>query len=453
MESPLTKAMKRIRSLRQARAGSLCPQGRRLSRHSRNLLRACLLVSLLLVGSLPATAQRRRARRAPPATTPATQSPQPAANQAPVVAPQQSFDQLVAQANAAREADKIEEAIALYRQTVSLDPQWAEGWWYLATLYYDRENYAEAARAFKETARFQPKAGATWAMLGLCEFQLGRYDDALAHIQQGRALGIGDNVELTRVMRYHEGILSTLKGEFEKAQLTLGTLSYEGMNSEDFIIALGLSVLRRAMLPKQVDPNYSDRQVIRRAGFAEHLNAQKNVSDAQREYELLARDFPKVPNVQYAYGRFLLANRDDDGALIAFQRELENSPRHALARLQIAYLKLKNKDAKGGLQLAEEAVRLYPKLPLGHYILGRLLLETGQAVRAIDELEIARKMVPNEPKIYFALWRAYTKANRKAEADQAREAFTRYSQQSGEAAERGAVSGEAIPETETPAQP
>jgi tetratricopeptide (TPR) repeat protein len=290
-------------------------------------------------------------------------------------------------------------------------------------------------------------------MLGLCEFQLGRYDDALAHIQQGRALGIGDNVELTRVMRYHEGILSTLKGEFEKAQLTLGTLSYEGMNSEDFIIALGLSVLRRAMLPKQVDPNYSDRQVIRRAGFAEHLNAQKNVSDAQREYELLARDFPKVPNVQYAYGRFLLANRDDDGALIAFQRELENSPRHALARLQIAYLKLKNKDAKGGLQLAEEAVRLYPKLPLGHYILGRLLLETGQAVRAIDELEIARKMVPNEPKIYFALWRAYTKANRKAEADQAREAFTRYSQQSGEAAERGAVSGEAIPETETPAQP
>jgi predicted Zn-dependent protease len=451
MARPISKAMKRIRSMRQARARVLSLPARLLS--SRNLASACLLLgSLLLSFSLPAAGQqRRRARRAPAA--PSTSAPVLAGTPS-TAANQQSFDQLAAQADAAREGDRIDEAIGLYSKAVALNPQWGEGWWYLATLYYDREKYGEAAKAFKETANYQPRAGATWAMLGLCEFQLGRYDDALLHIKQGRELGIGNNAELTRVMRYHEGILSTLKGEFEKGQVTLGTLSFEGMNSEDLIISLGLAVLRRAMLPKQVDANYSDRPVIRRAGFAEHLNAQKNMSDAQREYELLARDYPKVPGVQYAYGRFLLATRDDDAALLAFQRELENSPKHALARLQIAYIKLKNKEGKEGLPLAEEAVKLYPRLPLGHYILGRLLLETGQAARAIDELELARRMVPDEPKIYFALWRAYTKVNRKEEADRAREAFTRFSQQSGEAAERGTVRGEAIPEsnpeTETP---
>lgn len=420
------------------------------------IFRAGALMCLLFAAcAFPSVGQRRAAQR--PAASSSTPGARGDAAQARATPAQGNFQQLAAQADAAREADRLDEAIALYRRALGLQPGWTEGWWYLATLLYDRDNYAEAARGFTEVARMQPKGGAAWALLGLCEFQLGRYDDALLHIARGRELGVGENKELTRVMRYHEGVLSILKGEFERGQQTLGTLSYEGLNSEDLIIALGLSVLRLAMLPKQVDATYRDREVIRRAGFAEHLAAQKNIADAQHEYEQLIKDFPKFPNVQYAYGRYLLANRDDDEALQAFQRELQNSPKHALARLQIAYIKLKNKDAAAGLPYAEEAIRYYPRLPLGHYILGRLLLDTGQNARAIEELEVAQHMVPDEPKIYFSLSRAYAKANRKADADRARETFTRLNRQAEEAAGRGAVRGEAIPEntseTDKPSQP
>jgi Flp pilus assembly protein TadD len=199
-------------------------------------------------------------RAALPVQSPAAGSQSPAAAQ-------QDFDKIAADAKAASDADKLDEAIALYRKALSLRPQWPEGWWYLATILYDHDNYAEAARAFKETARLQPKAGAPWAMIGLCEFQLGHYDQAFDNIEKGRSIGVGDNVELTRVMRYHEGILALLKGEFERAQMTLGTLSYEGLKSEDLIIGLGLSVLRIGMVPKQVDLSYRDRDVIRRAGL------------------------------------------------------------------------------------------------------------------------------------------------------------------------------------------
>ncbi|HEV2862176.1 MAG TPA: tetratricopeptide repeat protein [Pyrinomonadaceae bacterium] len=402
----------------------------------------CLLCALTALFSQDAPGQRRRAPR--PSATPAAP---PAQNASPG-----EFERLAAEATSAREGDRADEALAAYRKALAVRPQWAEGWWYLATLLYDRDNYREAADAFRQTVRLQPKAGAGWAMLGLCEFQLARYDDALTHIHQGRQLGVSDNVELTRVMRYHEGLISILKGEFERGQQTLGTLSYEGVKSEDLIIALGLSVLRVGLTPKQIDLNYRDRDLIRRAGLAEHFAAQKNMSDAQREYDLLARDHAKVANVQYAYGRFLLANRDEDGALAAFLRELDNWPKHVLARCQIANIKLQRKDIQGGLPYAEEAAKQAPRLPLAHYLLGRLLLEAGQNDRAIQALETAAKMVPDEAKTYFALARAYTRAKRKADADRARETFTRLSKEATR--DDGQASGSALPDdTAAPEKP
>lgn len=406
----------------------------------RRVLLSLWLFSLLAtVCSQRAALGQRRTQRA--GTTPVKQQATETQN-----VPSGNFDQLAAEASAAREGDRLDEALTAYRKALAISPQWTEGWWYLATILYDRDDYAEAARAFREAAKQQPKSGATWAMLGLCEFQLARYDDALIHIRQGRQLGLGDNLELTRVMRYHEGVLSILKGEFEQAQQTLGTLSYEGLKSEDLIIALGLATLRIGMTPKQVDINYRDRDLIRRAGLAEHFAAQKNISDAQREYDMLARDYATVPNVQYAYGRFLFNNRDEEGALAAFQRELQNWPKHILARCQIAYIKLQRKDIEGGLPLAEEAARQAPRLPLAHYLLGRLLLEAGQTPRAIQELEAAEQMVPNEAKIYFALARAYSKVHRKEDADRARATFTRLSQQANQGEGQGNATGSALPD-------
>ena len=405
---------------------------------------AVSVVACLLAVSLNVQGQRRAQRPQPPPTQQATLTPKD-------VAGAENFDTVSAAATAAREADKIDEAIGLYRRAVGLRPAWAEGWWFLGTLYYDQDKYAEAAQAFKQAATIQQKVGAPWAMLGLCEYQLARYDEAKTHLEQARKLGLGDNTELTRVMRYHDGLLGILKGEFEKAEETLGSLSYEGLKSEELIISLGLSALRIGMTPKEITLNYPDRLLIRRAGLAQHFAAQKNMSDAQREWDMVVRDYGKVANVNYAFGRFLLTNRDDEGAQAAFVRELEVWPKSALARCQLANIKLRNKDIQGGLPLAEEAVRISPRLPLGHYVLGRLLLEAGLNDRAIVELETASHMVPTEPKIFFALARAYTKAKRKQDADKARATFTRLSQ--AEDAGQGSTLPDDNSATEKPPQP
>ncbi|MCI0347837.1 MAG: tetratricopeptide repeat protein, partial [Acidobacteriales bacterium] len=57
----------------------------------------------------------------------------------------ETFDQVAARAEQARSANRIEEAIELYRKALSLRPRWAEGWWYLGTLLYERDAFADAA--------------------------------------------------------------------------------------------------------------------------------------------------------------------------------------------------------------------------------------------------------------------------------------------------------------------
>jgi tetratricopeptide (TPR) repeat protein len=343
------------------------------------------------------------------------------------------FDQVAAQAEQARGTNRIEEAIELYRKALSLRPQWAEGWWHLGTLLYERDAYADAAVAFGQATTLSPKVGTAWVMLGLCEFQLGRFDDALEHIQRGRRLGTSANPQLKHVTLYHEGILLLGKGEFERAQETLGLLSQDGVENENLTTALGLSVLRMRF-SDLLGGDSALRELVRRAGWAEHLAGQKKFDEALREYDRLATDFSKAPNVQYAYGRFLIGSNQEEKAIEAFRREIENTPNHLAARLGIADTKFKVKDPAGGLPYAEEAVKLSPKSPLAHLLLGVLLFETGQIARAIVELETAQKSLPNEPKIYFQLGRAYALANRKEDAARARATFTRLNKQAEESA-------------------
>jgi tetratricopeptide (TPR) repeat protein len=338
------------------------------------------------------------------------------------------FDQVAAQAEQARAANEIEEAIELYKKALSLRPEWAEGWWYLGTLFYERDAFADAAAAFEKAATLDPKAGTAWAMLGLCEFRLERYEAALEHIQKGRQLGTGAEPRLNNVLLYHEGLLLLGKGEFEQAREALGRLSEGGVEDENLTVALGLSALRMSFSDLLAGDS-ALRELVRRAGRAEHLAAQKKFDEALGEYERLTADLPKAPNVQYAYGRFLIASNQPEKAVDAFKREIENTPNHLLARLGVADTKFKLRDHAGGLPYAEQAVTLAPQSPLAHFLLGVLLFETGQTERAIGELEAAEKLLPNEPQVYFQLGRAYARANRKEDAARARATFARLSRQ------------------------
>ena len=333
-----------------------------------------------------------------------------------------AFNDLVKRADAAREAERLEEAGPLYTQALKLKPQWIEGWWYVGTLLYEKDFYADARDAFRNLVALDAKNGPAWAMLGLCEFQTREYPRAIISLQRGRVLGITGNPELASVTRYHTALLYIRIEQFELAFDILREFLREGYEAPKIVEAFGLTMLRLAYLPNEVPAEQRDAVPI--AGRAGFNLAARRLELAQQAYDELLARFPTTPSVHYAYGIYLLGN-DADAALAEFHRELELSPNHVAAMLQIAFEHLKRKEYEAGLPWAEKAVQLAPKLFPGRNALGRLLLELGQNERAVKELEEGIKLAPESPEMHYALARAYTRVGRKVEAAREREEFQR----------------------------
>jgi predicted Zn-dependent protease len=353
-------------------------------------------------------------------------------------APPSSFTSLAEQADAARDANRLDDAANLYRKALAQRPGWTEGWWSLGTILYDQDSYGPAARAFRHLLAYDPKNGTAHLMLALCEYQANRNDSALEHIETAKKLGIKSDRQLVRVLEYHEGLLLLRKGRYEDAIDALKSLVDDGINSDELSFALGLGVLlvRPDAAPSADAP---DHQVILRVGRAERSRLAQQWDAAKTEYRALAQEFPSFPNMHYAFGRFLLALDAPDAAIEQFQAEIANNARHVRARMQIAASYYRVDSAKG-LPYAQDVVRIEPRYPFGHYLLGLLYLDTHDLSHAIPALETAARMVPTEPQFQYSLGSAYAQAGRRADAARARAAFTRlggtHPPGSGEAPER-----------------
>src|SRR5690349_15780186 len=173
------------------------------------------------------------------------------------VAQEQSatFDDLAAQASAARERRDAQGAIHYYSEAVRLRPQWEEGWWYLGSLLYDADRYADAIPPFHRVTELDPDVANAWAFVGLCEFELGRKKEALEHLQRAETLGFGDDEQLRKVALYHIALLLNSVGEFDKANNAIVKAFSSGNVPDQIRFAMGLAMLRIPLLPSELDPS------------------------------------------------------------------------------------------------------------------------------------------------------------------------------------------------------
>ena len=331
-----------------------------------------------------------------------------------------SFADVSRRAAAAREANRLPEAIRLYRQGVKLRPRWDEGWWYLATLLYDGDKYADAREAFRRFLALKPDAGPAWALRGLCDFRVGDYADALEHIEKGLQLGIG-GADILRVARYHEALLLVRAGQFELATHPLTLLARGEAESADLVDAIGLMMLRMPLFPADVPE--AKRDLVRRAGRAGYLHLGRKGEEAAKAFSDLVAAFPAEPWVHYAYGVSLLSS-DTARGLAELRRETEIQPEAVYPHLEIAFELLRQADNEGAKAAGERAVALAPGLFAAHNALGRALVELGEIERGTAELEAAARLAPDSPEMHYSLVRAYTRAGRTDDAARERAIFT-----------------------------
>jgi len=253
-----------------------------------------------------------------------------------------------------------------------------------------------------------------------------------------------EDAQLRQVVLYHEGLLLQRASRFEAAQKALSSLCLSGTKGDEVTRTFGMVVLR---MPDKKPPatGSEDAEVVDHLGRGACLSGQKNYDAARQEYAFVVENYPQHRYVHYAYGRFLLDARDRTGAINEFLEEIKADPNSVLARLQIAAAEYKVNSA-AGLPYAEAAVRLAPDQPFARYLLGLLLLDSGDYQAAIPPLEIAQKAFPKETKVYWSLGVAYAHVGRAQDAARARADFARLNQdaaeetgeaKSGESAEPG----------------
>ena len=347
----------------------------------------------------------------------------------------QSFEKLAESARTAMEADQIPEAIRLYTRATTLKPNWSEGWWHLGTLFFDAGRFAEARDAFAHfvtTERKQPGPG--FAMLGLSEFQLKDYPQALVHLERGKRLGLGTDQAFELTVLFHDGVLNNLLGEPEIAlqRLTLAANQIAAANLDapkdavfanlQLLDAFGIAALRIPKLPS--DLGEAQVPLVRQAGRAQGLIALQDYVAAEAEFKQLLALYPSEPGVHYMYGVFLLKEHPSL-AVDEFRREIEISPSHAVARIQLALEFLRTADYEQSQKYAREAVALAPQNFAAHVAYGRLWLALGKNDSALQELRTAVKLAPGSPHAHLALSRALYKAGQKSEAAREQAEFER----------------------------
>ena len=378
------------------------------------MIAAAAALAVVVTALQSATPARPPAK---PETTPRSARPAPPTGQ--------SFESVAASAAAARDAGRLDEALALYRRGLAMKADWHEGRWYLGSILYEKERYAEAREAFAALVASQPTHAGAFGLKGLCEFSLGQPETALRSLLKARSLGIARTPEVAQVVAYHAGVLLTRFGEYEVGYAALSELSAQNLESPRLIDALGLNVLRMPMLPAAIPA--AKKPMVQLAGRAAFALGGRRLGEAAALLDELVAKYPKERNVRYARG-VLRLTENPDGALEDFEAELVNSPRHVPARLQIVFELIKRGDPGRARPYAEQAVRIAPAHFASHLAMGQVWFETGETAKAIASFERGTQLAPGSLQAHFLLARAYGRAGRTADAERSRAEFRRLEQ-------------------------
>jgi tetratricopeptide (TPR) repeat protein len=323
------------------------------------------------------------------------------------------FPDVASKAMAARDANDVPGAIALYQQALKLNSQWPDGWWFLGSLQYGSGDYPAAREALSHYLELTPNAAPALGMRGLCEFETGDYEPSLKDIQRALALGAANQPRNEKILRYHEALLLTRTGRFEDALRGYAFFAHEEDLNPELLMGIGLAGLRTPLLPRELKPEQQALYIsVGRAAF-DYMK--RDLDGASADFQHLFERVPPVPNVHYLYG-YLLYATDQDQAVVEFKKELEVNPSNAAAEVMLAWIPLMQNDGSTALPYARKAVTDDPGLPSAQLVLGRALTETGDAKEGVEHLEKTLQWQPDNLEVHLALAKAYSKAGRKEDA-------------------------------------
>ena len=320
---------------------------------------------------------------------------------------------LYGEAQAAKRSGADSVAIEKYVAMLKLAPHLAAGYNNLGALYFDRQDYEDAARVLRKGLQLNPDMPTASAVLGLSYMKMGQSQEAKAPLEAAlRANPDDNNVEMA---------LSRALINLREYGEAVGHLTHHlqrNPNDQQALYMLGKTYLQLSENAlgriQEIDPN----SVMAHEVAGEIDESMHNYDGALVEFKKAVELAPKEPGTHFRLGDAYWAISKWDSASVEFREELKVDSRNCRANWELGSSILQmngpTEDALGSLNKAIESC---PTLVQARVDRARALIKLNRPAEALPDLEAAEKDNAKEPSIHFLLSSVY-KAQGNAEAAQ-----------------------------------
>jgi tetratricopeptide (TPR) repeat protein len=323
------------------------------------------------------------------------------------------FEDLAAQAAAARDQQNVPAAIDLYLRAVKVKPDWPEGWWYLTLLQYSSNQYPGAIDAANHLLALAPHAVPAMALRGLSEFEVADYQGSLRDLQMAVEHGGANDSHNEQIIRYHLALVLARAGQFQHALDQYKVLAQAKVSDPEILAGIGLAGMHMTSFPSELRPE--DRALYESAGSAGYAFLAGESNDADALFGQLFTKYPATPNLHLFYG-LLLFSHDPGLASAELRSETTVAPDNAFARALLAFSLVLTSRYQEALPEAQRAYAADPTSVWAQLALGRSLGETGDVERGIELLKKVVEQDSNNMEAHVGLAALYSRTGKREDA-------------------------------------
>ena len=300
-----------------------------------------------------------------------------------------------------------------FRQYLEEHPRSAEALSNLGAICSRRQQFREAVGFYAKALQADPKLVPVHFNMAIALGRINEYPSAADHLRTFLK-------SYPQEPRAHQllGLCLTETGDLRGALPEL-ELSYR-LNPKDASILYSLAYAnaragdadRAAELLSKYEADAAQANLIR--GLIEYRRGR--FTEAKTLFEQVLASKPDTVPALTALGRLELLDHNDGKAIDLLERALGMNPSDAESTYQLGVLYDRNGRTAEGVKLLRRAITLRASYPDPHYHLGRIAMDRKDYKTALAELELARRLLPDQEAIRLLLGRTYQALGRLDEA-------------------------------------
>jgi len=321
---------------------------------------------------------------------------------------QDEAERVAAAGQQAMAAGQFEAARTDFEQLARMEPGVAEVHATLAAIYFQLHAYESAVREVRTAQRLKPSLQKLDSLLGLSLAELGRFPDALPHLEKGFKQTADPDVRRMcglQLLRAYTGL-----GRDSDAVETALALNRLYPDDPEILYHTGRIYGNFAYIVMERLHNNAPGSIWMIQAQGEANEAQKSYDAAIAAFNRVLQLDPQRPGIHYRLGRVYLTrfregqkSEDHDAAVREFNAELEVDPGNGNAAYELAYMQVEAGNLEEARTQYEHIVERFPDFEEALVGLGGVLIDSHKPELAVAPLEHATQVSPDDEAAWYRL--------------------------------------------------